>query len=382
MIARGVVGGDRLSLDGHGDFGVSPGLGGFDGAVGEGVADCAAAVGHFLGDAHHAGAVAPVERGVDVAALGGFHVHRDHVADLDCVHPEVVALVDHLGDDGGVVVAAVCAEGPGGLVFEGLHFESGVGAFGDFDLLFAGDGAGVAGGFGDEEVVADGLAGDGVCAVELGFLGVFGAQSADRVDGVHEHVGAEGGEAAGAVLERAVVVDRGGRGDGAFHDQLEVLALGLAEFFAVFGAVASGAVALDDDALEVFGAGDGAGAAAPGGAVVFVHEGGEEHAVFAGLADGHDGGVGFVALVGAEVLDGVVDAEPPDVGGVADFDLVVLDVEVDGLVGLAGDQQGVEAGPAEAGGAPAAHVRVGHGAGERRLGDEGEAPAHGHFGAG
>ena len=157
------------------------------------------------------------------------------------------------------------AERPGGLVLEGLHLEAGVGAVLDFDFLLAGDGAGVAGGLGGEEVVADDLAGEGFSAFELGFLGVPGAEAADRVDDVHEHVGAERRESAGALLEGAVGIDAGGGGDGRFEDQAEVGALGGAELVALraaLGAPAAGVGADGDDRLEVLGAGDSAGAAA------------------------------------------------------------------------------------------------------------------------
>ena len=126
-------------------------------------------------------------------------------------------------------------------------------------------GAGVAGGLGGQEVVANGFAGEGFSAVEVGFLGVPGAEATDRVDDVHQHVGAERGESAGALLERAVGIDAGGGGDGRFEDQAEVGALGGAELVALraaLGAPAAGVGADGDDRLEVLAAGDSAGAAA------------------------------------------------------------------------------------------------------------------------
>ena len=147
--------------------------------------------------------------------------------------------------------------------------------------------------FGGQELVAHHFAGDGVGGLRSGLrhLRVLGAERADRVDDVHQHVGAERGEAAGALLERAIGIDPGGCGDGRFEDQAKVGALGGAELVALLaalGAPAAGVGADGDDRLEVLGAGDRAGAAAAGGAVVFVHDRCEEDAVLAGLADGHD----------------------------------------------------------------------------------------------
>jgi len=144
------------------------------------------------------------------------------------------------------------------------------------------------------------------------------------------------------------------------------------------GVVAGG---LDDDGLELLGAADAAGAAAAGGAVVLVNPAGEADGVFAGLADGHDAEViGAVALL--EDIDGFVDALAPEVGCVLELDHAVVDVGVDGLRGDALEDKAIEAGPAEAGSAPAALVAIGDGAGERALGDDGEAAAHRGFGAG
>ena len=141
-----------------------------------------------------------------------------------------------------------------------------------------------------------------------------------------------------------------------------------------------GLLGLDDDGLEVLAAADGAGAAAPRGAVVLVDPGGVADEVLAGLADGDDADV--IAVTVEEGLYGVVDALAPEVGGVPQLDVAVLDEGVDGLLRLAAEEDAVEAGPAKASAGPAAVVGVGDGAGEGRLGDDGHAAAHGDVGAG
>ena len=70
--------------------------------------------------------------------------------------------------------------------------------------------------------------------------------------------------------------------------------------------------------------------------------------VLARRADGDDGQV-LLAKLGLEVLDRLMDAHAPDGRGVAQFYFTILDIGVDRRVGLALEDQAVEAGPAQAG---------------------------------
>ena len=74
-------------------------------------------------------------------------------------------------------------------------------------------------------------------------------------------------------------------------------------------------------------------------------------------------------------LLGVEGGRAPEVGGVADLDVIVLDEDVDGRGGLAGDEETVPAGVLEVRAEVAATVRVAPGVVLRRLGDHLEADA-------
>src|SRR5690606_22320902 len=113
--------------------------------AGEPVADAPAESDH-LHHFQHAFAVAPGDAfaGGDVLTLRRLHHGREHLADFDGVVTPVVGTVDHVGDGLDVVVAAVGAERPRGLVLHRFHLHL-VGAVGDFDFLLAGHGARVAG---------------------------------------------------------------------------------------------------------------------------------------------------------------------------------------------------------------------------------------------
>jgi len=123
---------------------------------------------------------------------------------------------------------------------------------------------------------------------------------------------------------------------------------------------------LDDDGFEVLRPHHRAGAPAAGGPVVLVDDAGVAHLVLAAGTDRHRREVLPVGAVdlGLDGVDGVVDAVAPEVAGVTEFDLAVLDHGVDGLVGPSLEQQAVEAGPLEPGAAPAAVVGVGDGVGQ------------------
>ena len=115
------------------------------------------------------------------------------------------------------------------------------------------------------------------------------------------------------------------------------------------------AVTLDDQGLELLGAHDGAQACA-GGVVAGVHHDGVGQQVLAGRADG--GHAGAVALEAVQGLGGGTGAHAPDEGGVLDLDLIVLDVQVHRLVGLALDDDGIVTGKLDLRADHAAAVRV------------------------
>ena len=122
------------------------------------------------------------------------------------------------------------------------------------------------------------------------------------------------------------------------------------------------------DRLQVLAAHDRAHAAAAGGAVLVVHDGGEKDPVLAGRADaGHRGLGGGLRLDGLLRLLGV---EAPQGRRVADLDLAVMDVEVDGLRGPAADDQPVEPGAFEHRAETAARARIADGPGQGRTRDD------------
>jgi hypothetical protein len=114
-------------------------LGGEGGALRQQIADPFAS-GDLLDHVDHAQGIAPGESvSRHPALLGGLHVHRECVADLDRIHSEVVALIDHLGDGRDVVVVAVRAERPGGFVLDTFHAQALPRARFELDLLLASD---------------------------------------------------------------------------------------------------------------------------------------------------------------------------------------------------------------------------------------------------
>ncbi len=125
---------------------------------------------------------------------------------------------------------------------------------------------------------------------------------------------------------------------------------------------------------------DGAGAVASSGAIIDVEPARKTHQVLAGWPDGH--AVALFAVAFAQDTQRFVNALAPQVAGVVQRHLAVCDIGVDRLFGLALEDQAIEAGPLQLGRGPAAHVRVGHGAAQRRLGDNCQTTAHVDIGAG
>ena len=138
--------------------------------------------------------------------------------------------------------------------------------------------------------------------------------------------------------------------------------------------------ALHADGLEVLGAHDRAERAQAGDARLVAQDGGHQAQVLAGRTDGDHGGL-VVAAAAQLVLGGKV-VEAPEVHGAADLDHVVVDVEVDGLLGLALKDDAVVAGVLELAAEAATEGRAAEGSGvgvaQRRHGLDDGAPAVAH----
>jgi len=139
-------------------------------------------------------------------------------------------------------------------------------------------------------------------------------------------------------------------------------------------------VAVDRDRLEPLGAHDRAHAAAAPGAALVVDDAGDACQLLPRLADGGDLGHAAVALL-EDVLY-LVGVLAPEVGGVEQAGLAVLDIEVDRAFGAAGEEKAVVAGELGVGPHGAATVGITPGVGERRLADEDRAVALDGGGAG
>ena len=124
-----------------------------------------------------------------------------------------------------------------------------------------------------------------------------------------------------------------------------------------------------DDGLQLLRPHDGAQAAAGREAAVVVADAGHQGELLAGRADAGRRWPSCRArsLSFFSVVDGV---QAPEVGGVVQLDLVIVDEEVDGLVRDAAEQDAVPAGVLEPGAEVAAAVGVAPAAGLGRLGDD------------
>ena len=137
--------------------------------------------------------------------------------------------------------------------------------------------------------------------------------------------------------------------------------------------------AAHDDGLEVLAAHDGAHAAASGCAVLVVHDAGVQHPA---LARGADGRHAHAAVLFDERVGGVVDVFAPQLACVEQLDELVVDVQVDGMVGLALEDDAVIACKLELGAKVAAGVGRIDRAGQRALRDDVVASARACRGAG
>ena len=137
---------------------------------------------------------------------------------------------------------------------------------------------------------------------------------------------------------------------------------------------------LNGDGLELLVAHDRTVGSQAGDARLVAQDGGHEALVLTGRADGGNAGL-VVRALPQLVLGGEV-VQAPQVGRVADLDRVIVDVEVNGLLGLTGDDDAVIAGELELGakaaaeGGAAERARVGVADGAHGLHDGTAAVAH------
>ena len=202
------------------------------------------------------------------------------------------------------------------------------------------------------------------------------------------HVGAPA-----PVLDRAVAGIRGltGNADGAVVNKGVVAALALVGQFLAGGDVAAassgggigvehrqGLLTAGDDGLDLLRAHHRADPGAPGGAAVVIHDAGHVGEVLAGLADHRHLGLADPTVTAVFLLQGffgLVGVLAPEVAGVLQAGLAVVEQQVDGLVGNAGEDDTVVTGGLQCGAEGAAAVGVAPAAGERRLAANHEAVA-------
>ena len=140
--------------------------------------------------------------------------------------------------------------------------------------------------------------------------------------------------------------------------------------------------AVESDGLQLLGAEDLAQTAAAAVAVAG-DDAGQVQQVFTGAADGNnvDAGHGRLGDRSGSLMSGGL---APQLGSITDFDLIVVHVDVNGLVGSAFDDDGVVAAGLHHGSSVAAHVSIDDGVvlGEGRQGGNGAAARAGSAGAG
>ena len=366
-----VIGRNGLPLDHHGNLGMSEVFSRSGRPVGEHRSQ-SLTIGEHFGHRHHGFPVSPGQSlavaVLDEAPFSGFHGHGEQIAEFDRIETVVVALVDQLGDDSDVTIVAIRAQGPRGLVFDTLHFQSSVGSVLDLDFFLARNRTRVAGGIAGEQMFLHILATQSFCALAKGSqLRIAGTQGADCIGDVGNHIGAVDREAAFFWTRNIGFVANG------VQSTSTRSAIGSNIFDLAF--LARGA---DHDRLEVLRAADGSGPAAAKGAVVFVHPGREPRLVFTRATDRTDAQVLRTILL-FEVFDGRVDVLAPDLRGVADLDMSVFDKEIHRPFRLAFDDDPVETRPANSRGGPSSHMAVGDGSGERRFRHAGPAATHVDF---
>ncbi len=214
----------------------------------------------------------------------------------------------------------------GGLVLGTLHHEALVATLEHGVALDALEHAGRARLVDGPVLGEHGLDGD---ALEVLHRALAPVARGERVDAVHDAHHVEG---AAALVRRRSGVVLGAFDEVADHG-LEVVRPRDLDLL----------LAVPDDALEVLGAVDGAGAAAAELVPVVVVDAGEAHEPLAGLAD--DARLGLlVRRARQDLVLGLERVHAPQVGGVVELRPLFADLEVDRAVGLALDDHDLVAG--------------------------------------
>ena len=371
----GHVGREGLVLDLHGQFPApfaplrdGPGI-----AVGQDVAHALPADDHLQ---KLQGRLAVAEPEIKAAGLllsddpplEAFHGKGDHPAGADRVQGVLVAYLVGLADDRQVADPQVGAEHA-----EGFVFRSAVDALDPKGLIrlhhpLAADHAGVAGLVSGQEGLAQLLAVDLVGQLELAGLEVAGDDVAQAFQVFDGH--------GGAVFLKALVHLRFLEGGGPFLGHL---------LDAVLVVEGVSPLAPDGDGLEVLGAHDRAHAGPPAEVAQTAGDAGVPDQVFASRPDLDDLDL-LVPQLLADQLLGLAGDPAPEGGGVLDLGLALVYPEIDRGLGLALDDDGVEAGVLQLGRPVPAALGVAHGPGQGRGGgdvepaDPADRSAGGHAG--
>ena len=275
------------------------------------------------------------------------HHRAQRGAKADRVDAFLVAQHGHVLQRFQVLHAVGRAQRPGGFVFEPArrapvlrlvrHGEMALVHLAD---AATGNGAAEAGLIRDQLGLAVGVARRGhgfgrnvLGAFKLHVLVVAGRQAADFIDDIHQHLGAEGGQALagdGVVMQDFFLL----KGD--LHE-----CLGVADIAHALGAT-------HRNRFQVLAAHHGPHARAAGGAVQVVHHGGIQHAVFTRLANAGNACQRVLQALLEQGL-GLPDALAPEPGGIAQLGRVVVDVEVHRRRRLALENHHVPAGHLEFG---------------------------------
>ena len=354
--AAGIISGHLLLLDGHGHLGHTVMLTQTGGAGAHQPVELRLGIAHALGPLDGGGGIAPLQQravavlGLDGTALVQLHGSGDGAGNGDGIQAVLVAPVVGFVDGGQVGIGHVCTVGPQGLVF-GTADD----LVAHLDHTAAGNGAAVAGTGLDQELLSQSLTGDILGLVVVAFLPVLGGQGTDAVDDVDQRSRAQSPQTAAG---QTVLAD-------VDHDLLVGGLQILDGSQRLVGILPGGG---DDDALELLGAHDGTDTGAAGGAVLVVHDGGEQHLLLTGDADGQNGG--SLAVLFLQLLVQLLGEQAQIFPGIQKLDLVVDNVDVGPLGSLALDDQGIPAGVLELGTPDAAGVGAGDHAGQGGLGDD------------
>jgi len=297
-----------------------------------------------------------------------FHGPGDGGAGGDAVHAQVVEHLVALADGHDVGDAGVGADGSQGFVLGAAVLGPDL-DFGRVDLhaLLAAHGAGEAAVHVVDDLVAHGDGVDVAGPVQLSVAEVVDDEVAFELLGAHHGAGAPGVQTVvGAAFAQGFAGDPAGR----VPDRIAVGHL---------DAVA----AADGDGLEVFGSHDRAEPGAAGDFVQVVDDAGVADEVLTGGTDLGDADLLVTEFLADGGFDGAGDLAP-EVGCVAELDLVVLDPEVNGFGRAALDDDAIPAGLLEFGPPVAAGFGLAEESGERRLGAHAVAAGagQGHAGGG